>query len=177
VSINVGIKLANQHHEGGIIAQMIMNKVLAVPSENRGVESVSTSVSKSRRWRKRWLWMLVVSLIITQWDIIFPTVTVHYSQEAKEELKYIWNVQHRIFKGRMQPGGGTRDYGFLFPDERFFMEISWWNDKDLRHCVNITPTWSNTHIYLDANGDIDRSEGSGTDSDRLKQCVTDTATP
>ena len=45
------------------------------------------------------------------------------------------------------------------------------------HCVNITPKWPNTDIYLDANGDIDLSEGSGTDSDRLKQCVTDTATP
>ncbi|KAB0487020.1 hypothetical protein F7R15_07615 [Pseudomonas reinekei] len=36
VSISIGIKLANQHPEGGISAQMIMNKVLAVPPENWG---------------------------------------------------------------------------------------------------------------------------------------------
>jgi hypothetical protein len=138
---------------------------------------VSTSVSKPRRWNKRWLWIPVVFLAITHWDIALPTVTVHYSKDAKDELRYIWNVQDRVFKGRMQPGGGTRDYGFLFPDEKFFMEISWWNDGALRHCVNVTPKWPNTHIYLDANGDIDRSEGSGTDSGRLKQCITDTASP
>jgi len=116
-------------------------------------------------------------LAITHWDIALPTVNIHYSKDAKGELRYIWNVQGRVFKGRMQPGGGTRDYGFMFPNERFFMEISWWNDGTLRRCVNVTPKWPNTHIYLDANGDIDHSESSGTDSDRLKQCITDTATP
>lgn len=133
--------------------------------------------SKTRKSYRRWLWVLVVFLVVTQWNIGLPTVTVRYSKDAKEELKYIWNVQHRIYKGRMQPGGGTRDYGHLFPDEKFFMEISWWDDGTLRHCVNITPKWPNTHIYLDANGQIDHTEGVGTDSDRLKQCVTDTAPP
>ncbi|MCY1400628.1 hypothetical protein D9M71_157230 [compost metagenome] len=57
------------------------------------------------------------------------------------------------------------------------MEIYWWNDVGFRHCVNITPKWPNTHIYLDANGNIDHSEPSGTDSDRLKKCITDTAPP
>lgn len=126
---------------------------------------------------QRWLWIPFVFLVITHWDIGLPAVTIHYSKDANGELKYIWNVQHRIFKGRMQPGGGTRDYGFLFPDDKFFMEVSWWNDGAIRHCVNVTPKWPNTHIYLDANGDVDRSEGSGTDSDRLKQCITDTAPP
>ncbi|MNR49581.1 hypothetical protein D3C85_1689760 [compost metagenome] len=57
------------------------------------------------------------------------------------------------------------------------MEFSWWTISGLRHCVNITPTWSNTHIYLDANGDIDHSGGASTDSDRLKQCITETDPP
>ena len=109
--------------------------------------------------------------------IVLPAATVHYSKNGVDELRFIWNVQHRIYKGRLPPGSSTRDYGFLFPDEKFFMEISWWNDKDLRHCVNISPKWSTTHIYLDANGDIDHSEGIGTDSDGLKQCSTDPASP
>jgi hypothetical protein len=66
---------------------------------------------------------------------------------------------------------------FCFPDDNFFMEISWWSKSVRAHCVNITPKWPNTDIYLDANGDIDLSEDSGTDSDRLKQCITDTASP
>lgn len=138
---------------------------------------MSTTAANAQKSYKRWLWILFVFLVITQWDVGLPAVTIHYSKDAKEELKYIWNVQDRIFKGRMQPGGGTRDYGFLFPDDKFFMEVSWWNDGAIRHCVNVTPKWPNTHIYLDANGDVDRSEGSGTDSDRLKQCITDTAPP
>jgi hypothetical protein len=135
------------------------------------------SATKYKKWYRSWVWVPVVFLVITNWDIALPTVNIYYPEDAKGELKYIWNVQDRVFKGRMQPGGGTRDYGFLFPDEKFFMEISWWDDGTLRHCVNITPKWPNTHIYLDANGHIDRSEGSGTDSHRLKQCITDPAPP
>jgi hypothetical protein len=77
----------------------------------------------------------------------------------------------------MPPGSSTTDHGFLFPDEKFFMEISWWSNDVRPHCINITPKWPNTHIYLDANGDIDLSEGSGSDSDRFKQCTTDYARP
>ncbi|WP_347907662.1 hypothetical protein [Pseudomonas grandcourensis] len=150
------------------------------------MEFVSTSVSKPRSRYIKWLWipllplllLLLVLLLIVLWRIIvLPTAIVHYSKNGVDELRFIWSVQHRIYKGGLPSGSSTRDHGVLFPGEKFFMEISWWNDKDLRHCVNITPTWSNTHIYLDANGDIDLSEGSGTDSDRLRQCVTDNATP
>lgn len=154
--------------------------------KNGGKESVSTFANKSRSRYVRWLWIpllplllpLLVILLIVLWRIIvLPTATVHYSKNGVDELRFIWNVQHRIYKGDLPPGSSTRDHGVLFPDEKFFMEISWWTDKDLRHCVNILPKWSNTHVYLDANGDIDRSEGSGTDSDRLKQCITDPSSP
>ena len=126
-------------------------------------------------------WLLYIPLLALLFfvgkTLLEPTVTVHYAENGKEELKYIWNVQHRIYKGRMQPGGGTSDNGFIFPDEHFFMQLDWWSDKGRHHCVSITPKWPNTDIYLDANGGIDRSEGSGTDEDSLKQCVIDTAKP
>jgi hypothetical protein len=38
--------------------------------------------------------------------------------------------------------------------------------------LSTTPKGPNTHIYLDANGDIDLNLRSGTDLDRLKQCTT-----
>jgi hypothetical protein len=141
------------------------------------MEYVFTPVRKRGRSLKKWLWIPVVYLAISHWDIALPTVTIHYPESGKEELRYIWNVQDRVYKGGMQPGGGTVDNGHLFPDDKFFMEISWWSKNVRAHCVNITPKWPNTDIYLDANGDIDLSETSGTDLDRLKQCITDTARP
>ena len=36
--------------------------------------------------------------------IVLPAATVHYSKNGVDELRFIWNVQHRIYKGRMQPG-------------------------------------------------------------------------
>lgn len=116
--------------------------------------------------------LLVLALVLVAlWNIIvLPSATVHYSKEGVEELRIIWNVQHRIYKGRMPPGSSTSDHGFLFPDERFFMMFDWWSDKGRHHCVMINPTWSTTHIYLDANGDIDRSR---THVDQLKACPGD----
>lgn len=110
-------------------------------------------------------------------SILEPTVSVRYADTGKEELKYIWNVQHRIYKGRMQPGGGTWDSGFIFPDEKFFMQFDWWSDKGRRHCVSIKPRWPRTYIYLDANGDIDTDKAFGTTIDHLDRCRGDWADP
>jgi hypothetical protein len=117
---------------------------------------------------------------VALWYVLTPTVTVHYSKEASEELRAVWNTQHRIYRsgrGGLYPGEISTDYGHIFPDEDFFMEFYWWGKKTRNHCVNIIPRWPTTHIYLDVNGDIDRSKGHGGDVDRLKQCATDTAKP
>lgn len=53
------------------------------------------------------------------------------------------------------------------------MMFDWWSDKGGSHCISITPKWPTTEIHLDRSGNIDISEGSGTD--RFKQCTTDTA--
>lgn len=114
------------------------------------------------------------------WYVATPTVTVHYSKEATENLGVVWNTENRIYRsgrGGLYPGETSMDFGHIFPDEGFFMEFYWWGKKTRNHCVNITPKWPTTHIYLDANGDIDRSEDSGTDTYRLKQCITDKAKP
>jgi len=126
-----------------------------------------------------WIWipLLLLAAVLLWRNAVLPTAIIHYSKFGNGELKYIWNVQDRIYKGQLQPGGVTIDHGFLFPDDKFFMEIYWWSDNVRSHCVNITPKWLTTHIYLDANGDIDTRKGSGTDTDRLKQCITDTSRP
>lgn len=139
---------------------------------------MSTNASKPRPRYMRWIWIPVVFLAISHWDIAFPTVTVHYSKEGHQEFRYIWNVKDRIYKGGMLPGGGAVDNGFLFPDDEFFMEFSWWSKKEGRnHCISITPKWPNTDIYLDADGNIDMRKESGTDADRLKECRWDLAKP
>lgn len=140
--------------------------------------------SRSRYLWKFWIPFLPLLLpllllqLIALWNAyVLPSATIHYSKNGASELRIFWNVQHRIYKGGMPPGSSTTDHGFLFPDEKFFMEISWWSNHVRPHCINITPKWPNTHIYLDANGDIYLSEGSGSDSDRFKQCTTDYARP
>lgn len=140
--------------------------------------SVPTSVSKCRTWIMRILWILGVYLGVTHWDIALPTVNVHYSKAGRDELRYIWNVHDRIYKGGMLPGGGAMDNSVLFPSEDFFMEFSWWSKTgDRNHCISITPKWPNTDIYLDADGNIDRRKESGTHIDRLKPCQWDLARP
>lgn len=105
-------------------------------------------------------------------------MNVHYTKDGRDEFSYFWNVQDRIYRGRMSPGGGTIDHGFIFPDENFFVEFSWRNRNGGRsHCISITPKWRNTHIYLDADGNIDMREESGTDVERLKECQWDLAKP
>jgi hypothetical protein len=134
----------------------------------------------------RWLWIpllpillpLLVLLSVILWNIfVLPTATVHYSEDALQEVRYIWNVQDRIYKGRMPPGGVVIDHGFLFPDTEFFMEFSWGGENQRWHCISITPKWPNTHIFLDADGNIDMRKGSGTDLDGLKECQWDLAKP
>lgn len=141
------------------------------------MELKSTNVNKERSgcaWLLGTLLLLPLLFFLVKIKLE-PTVTVHYSKNGKGEFRYIWNVQHRIYKGGMQPGGGTSDKGFIFPDEKFFMEIYWWRDGVKRRCVNITPKWPNTHIYLDENGNVDSRKGSGTDTNRLKRCITDSS--
>lgn len=90
-----------------------------------------TSANKPRSRYIRWLWIpllllllpLLALLPIVLWNIfVLPTATVHYSKDAVQELRYIWNVQERIYKGRTLPGSAVIDHGFLFPDAEFFME-------------------------------------------------------
>jgi hypothetical protein len=140
---------------------------------------VNTSVGKSRLRYLRWLvillspLLLIVSVILAMilWhEALLPKATIHYSANGKVELRSIWNVQHRIYKGKFPPGASTSDYGFLFPDEKFFMEFYWWDNKTVTGCVSITPRWSTTHIYLDEDGNVDTREGSGTDIDYIKPC-------
>lgn len=75
------------------------NEVSVIASESWGIKPVSTSASTLRIRSKRWLWIPVFFLAITHWDIALPTVNIHYSKDAKGELRYIWNVQGRVFKG------------------------------------------------------------------------------
>lgn len=124
------------------------------------------------------MWISLLPLLaFVFWRGALPAVTVHYHKEGQEELRYVWNVKDRIFKGRFAPGSSVTDKGFLSPDREFFMEFSWHTEKGRWHCISVTPKWPDTHIYLDANGDIDTRDDSGTDTDRLKQCEWDLVKP
>lgn len=119
-----------------------------------------------------WPWIFILPIVaVGLWIIPLPSVTVHNPADGKVEFNYVWNVHDRTYRGQMPPGGRTLDHGFLFPEEDFFMWFYWWDKNNgRRRCVSITPKWRNTHIYLDADGNIDRSKDSGTHVDRLSPC-------
>jgi len=129
------------------------------------------------RWAKWLLIPIIAAGALYLWLWLTPSATIHYHEDAKDEQWYVWNVQHRIYRGQMEPGGGSFGSGYLFPDDGFFMEFGWWNNKDPGHCISITPTLRGTHVYLDANGNIDWRPGSGTDVELLKRCELDTTPP
>jgi len=105
------------------------------------------------------------------WYVTLPRVVVNYSKDGADELRYIWNTQHRIDKGGIFPGEGTADIGHVFPDKNFFMMFDWWSGKKLRRCIDITPKWgSTTKINLDETGRIDIANTSSDVIARLKPC-------
>jgi hypothetical protein len=131
-----------------------------------------------RPWYVTLLWIALLLWLATHWDFALPRVNVHYSPSGQDALRYIWNVQDRIDKGGMLPGGGATDHGALFPDEEFFMEFSWWSKITRRnHCISISPQWPTTDIYLNADGDIDQGQTSATNISRLAACRWDRAKP
>ncbi len=105
------------------------------------------------------------------WQVSTPDVTLHYSENATSELSYIWNTHHRTFKRRLLSGETTGDYGAIFQDEDFFMEVYWRDSGNISGCVRIDPKWPETHIYLKADGRVDTSPAGGTDVDRLYPCL------
>ncbi|MEB2517047.1 hypothetical protein SOP85_16585 [Pseudomonas sp. YuFO20] len=88
-----------------------------------------------------------------------------------------WNVQDRMYRGRMSLGGSVSDHGYLYPDTEFFMEFSWAVENGRWHCISITPKWPNMHIFLDADGNIDMKKVSGTNVGKLKECQWDLVKP
>lgn len=120
--------------------------------------------------------LLVLSPFIF-WYVATPRVAVYFADNGKGELSYIWNVEDRIDKGHISPGGATADTGFIFPGDEFFMEFSWQPYGGRSHCVSIIPNWPKTSIYLDLHGNLDTEKGVGTDANRLKQCEWDRAKP
>lgn len=142
------------------------------------MEYVSTNVIKTRPRHLRWLWIPLLPLLaFVIWRSALPTATVNYPKDGRGKLWYVWNVNDQIYRGQFSPGGSVSDNGLLSPDGEFFMEFSWHSEKGRWHCISITPKWPNADIYLDADGNIDMRNGSGTDVDRLEECQWDLAKP
>lgn len=132
-----------------------------------------------------WQWILCLPLLMfllpvplyIAWQKVLPSVVVYYAKDGKGDIHYVWNVQHRIYRGDLSPGHATMDRGFLFPDSDFFMVLDWKKDGGRSHCAEFNPTWPSTDIYLDADGNIDTREGSGTHKEGWKRCSRGYAEP
>ncbi|MBA1231886.1 hypothetical protein G7013_19755 [Pseudomonas viridiflava] len=134
---------------------------------------MNTNASKAEFRYGRWAIVALLVLTIAFWYLATPVVAVNFSHEGKEEFRYIWNVQHQIYKGKMPKGGGASvEWGDIFPDDNFFMRFDWWTDKGTQRCFYVTPKWGRTiDVYLDAEGRIDASKTDPDFANRLKQCA------
>jgi hypothetical protein len=130
------------------------------------------NVNKPKFRYGRWIFLLLVVSPIAFWYFASPVVAVNFSHDGQEEFRYIWNTQHRIYKGDMPPGGGSSvEVSHIFPDEDFFMMFFWWTDKGFQRCIDITPKWGRMiDIYLDAAGRIDTTKTTADVIARLKKC-------
>ncbi|WP_392397425.1 hypothetical protein [Pseudomonas coronafaciens] len=133
--------------------------------------SVSISV---KHIKARYLIGAFIILPALFWYVAIPVVRVHYSKEATDELRVIWNIQHNIHKEGMLPGQGTYDIGHIFPNDKSFMNFDWWNEKSLRRCIAIMPKWGDAiDIYLDGSGRIETAKTGPDVIARLKRCEGD----
>lgn len=127
--------------------------------------------------RKYWFLLLLVPACIYAWVMSYPSATVSYSTDAKNELLYAWNVKHKTRLDKLPPGDEAFATGDLLPDEKFFMEFSWRDGKGHSHCISLTPSRRKTHVYLDAGGNLEPDKGSATDNTLLKRCRLDLVRP
>jgi hypothetical protein len=134
---------------------------------------VSTNASNTKIKYGRWALGILLVCPFLFWYLASPVVAVNFSHDGKEEFRYIWNTQHRIYKGKMPTGGGASvEWGHIFPDKDFFMRFDWWTDKGAQRCFYVTPKWGWTiDIYLDGTGRIDTAKTAPDIVARLKQCA------
>ncbi|KAA0983781.1 hypothetical protein FQ187_11785 [Pseudomonas sp. ANT_J28] len=104
------------------------------------------------------------------WYVATPWVSIHFSDKGKGPLGFVLNTQDEIYRGDINPGEVTGGPGHIFPNDDFFMQFDWTNAGH-NHCFSVKPKWPRTHIYIGADGVIDKSPGSGTDVDRLVPCM------
>lgn len=128
------------------------------------------SASEKRLRVGRWIALVFIALVVC-WYVALPRVVIYYSEEGAQEIKYVFDTQHSIFRRDLLPGGTTGDVGHIFPSEDFFMVFDWWADKTAPRCIDITPQrWKTLDIYLDESGRIDIVKTTPEVVARLKPC-------
>jgi len=101
-------------------------------------------------------WILLPLIVLFFWYFCSPVVAVNFSLNSEEEFHYVWNTQDRIHRGDIKHGGSAVEFGYLFPDDDFFMMFDWWTDKGFQRCVDISPKWGRTltSIWMQQAGSI-----------------------
>lgn len=120
---------------------------------------------KSAKW---WLLLFVMGPVLF-WYIATPWVSFHYSEKGKVPLRFFMFTPHEKYSDMIPPGQARGGPGQIFPHDNFFMQADWPIRGGYR-CVKVRPKWPTTHVYIDADGEIDKSPGGGTDVDRLSEC-------
>lgn len=112
--------------------------------------------------------LLLIPVLV--WHIALPQVNVKYSEHGKNKIGYIWNVEHRIFKGYLFPGEVTGDSGRIFSNVNFFMYFNW-NINGYGSCIQIKPKWPSLNIYIRGDGLLDESKTDMEYVKLVRNCV------
>jgi hypothetical protein len=102
--------------------------------------------------------------------LALPWVYISYSDKAVGDLRVRVNTHDRIARWWLSPGATLPEYGHIFPDDDFFMQLDWYFADERRRCVGIRPKWPSTHVHIGADGQIDMSAEGATDLDQLEPC-------
>jgi hypothetical protein len=114
--------------------------------------------------------LLAISfLMYFLWYVSVPRVKVYFSEEGVEQLSFVLNTQHDIFRGEISPGHSTGGPGHIFKDDNFFMQFDW-AVSERSHCIRMIPEWPVTSIYIGADGSLDSSRTNAVNSGRLTEC-------
>ncbi len=123
-----------------------------------------------RKLKLRHAVLFALIALLTAWYAATPSVVIHYSKEATDELRLVWDTQHQIHRERC-----FREKRHLmlviYSPMKIFMVFFWGPIKGHMRCIDITPKrWATLDIYLTESGRVDINKTSPAIIERLKKC-------
>lgn len=117
----------------------------------------------------KWVVIVLVFVLSLFWYFSTPRINFYRSSQSEGVLHVLVVTPSEKYSADLLPGEALGGLGEAFPTEDFFVRF-YWLASGGRRCISVRPKWPLTRIYIDANGEVDKDLGSGTDVGRLSSC-------